>query len=136
MKYFDPDDDEGNAPCRKHRCGGVDRHFGELVRELIPLMVTYIDEGRLPSDDEGTLNDLMTLAALMTRLVGPPPYTLKPAPHQPSTIDEYIEDMIDPEFGLRPARKTIERAAQQILGISDQLHGDLTTQRRRSRRTS
>jgi len=33
----------------------------------------------------------------------------------PSKIDEHIEDMIDPEFGLGPARKAVEAAARHIL---------------------
>ncbi len=31
-------------------------------------------------------------------------------------IDEYVEDLIDPEFGLAPARETTRAAAKKLLG--------------------
>ncbi len=42
-------------------------------------------------------------------------------PPVPRPIDEYIEDMIDPEFGLRPARRMIVAAAEKILNGDDAL---------------
>lgn len=39
----------------------------------------------------------------------------------PRPIDEHIEDMIDPDLGLAPARTTIVAAAAQILGGYDAL---------------
>ncbi|MEX1364848.1 MAG: hypothetical protein AB1Z98_17100 [Nannocystaceae bacterium] len=59
---------------------------------------------------QDTLAELLVLATAVRTLAvadrEPPP---------PSRIDEYVEDMIDPEFGLRPARKIITEAAEHIL---------------------
>ena len=84
-----------------------------LLRELLPLVSEYAAQGRV-LNDEHVIADLSQLTALLVQLLGALPPDISPI-SQRSRVDDYIEDMIDPEFGLKPARTTIERAAEIIL---------------------
>ncbi|MEM7151483.1 MAG: hypothetical protein AAF799_01525 [Myxococcota bacterium] len=63
---------------------------------------------------ELSLESSADLMVLLTAL-GPLRTMSAPKLPEPSAVDEYIEDMIDPEFGYRPARRMITRAADHIL---------------------
>ncbi|MEM9455030.1 MAG: hypothetical protein AAGF11_12690 [Myxococcota bacterium] len=84
---------------------------------------------RIADDLRGLLDQLMgekhqlealsaeTTANLLVLLTALRPFHSpgRPCPVESSQIDEYVEDMIDPEFGLQPARRSIINAAQHIL---------------------
>lgn len=99
------DDLEAPPRCAVHE-DEVLRLVGMLRREL-----ERCQAHRPPRRPELALETLGELLVLLTALQ-PRAGTTPPAP---SRIDEYIEDMIDPEFGLRPARRVISEAAELIL---------------------
>lgn len=107
LERLDDELDEREAPSR---CAVHD----DEVRRLVDMLRRELDRCRAcrpPRRPELTLETLAELLVLLTAL-GPRVGATPPAP---SRIDEYIEDMIDPEFGLRPARKVIGEAAELIL---------------------
>jgi len=103
-------------------------HEDEVLR-LIGTLRREIDRcqgHRPPRSAELPLETLAELLVLLTAL----PQAGGGRLPAPSRIDEHIEDMIDPEFGLRPARKIITEAAELIL----RGHPALERPRGRSRR--
>lgn len=70
-----------------------------------------------------------TMAELLVLLTGFRSLWELPEVPSPSRIDEHIEDMIDPEFGLRPARRIMTQAAERMLYGYDALR--LPRRRRR-----
>jgi hypothetical protein len=88
-----------------------------LTAELASLLDRIVaQEDRLEALQLGSTSELLVLLTSLRSL-----RLLDAVPPAPSSIDEYIEDMIDPEFGLRPARTTITAAAERILHGYDAL---------------
>lgn len=106
-------------------------HEDELLRLARALRreLERCHEQRPPRAPELTLETLAELVVLLTAL-RPLEGDLGRPPLEPSRIAPYIEDMIDPEFGLRPARTIITQAAEQIL----RGYGALELPRRGARR--
>lgn len=88
----------------------------EKLRELAAELTELLEKvaSREKKLDQLSLVSNAELMVLLTAL-GPLRSMSKPTLPEPSGIDEYVEDMIDPEFGLRPARRIITKAAEHIL---------------------
>lgn len=82
-----------------------------LSAELAALLDRVVaQEQRLEALELTSASELLVLLTSLRSL-----RLLDAVPPGPRPIDEHIEDMIDPEFGLRPARTVITAAAEQIL---------------------
>jgi hypothetical protein len=89
----------------------------ETTAELTCQLERVIEERRqLETLSTETTAELLVLLTALRPLRLP---SAEPPARVP--IDEYIEDMIDPEFGLAPARRTIVAAAARILEGYDAL---------------
>ncbi|MCA9656590.1 MAG: hypothetical protein KC501_42190 [Myxococcales bacterium] len=90
-----------------------------LALELTSLLEQAIQRAQQVEDASvKETSELLTLLAA----VRPLRVFAAQEPPAPSKLDEYIEDMIDPEFGLRPARTVISQAAERILNGYDAFH--------------
>jgi len=91
----------------------TDEEIRELARELrrrLEHCHQHRPQGRDPLSLE-TFADLLVLLTAFRTLWD----NIGSEPPGPSRIDDYIEDMIDPEFGLQPSRRIIVQAAERIL---------------------
>lgn len=90
-----------------------------LANELTQVLEQSIQ--RAQQVDELTTETTSQLLVLLTA-VRPLQTGSSAEPPQPSSIDEHIEDMIDPEFGLQPARQAIIAAGQRLLRGYEAFH--------------
>ncbi len=84
------------------------RRLAQQLSELLER--TLQREQRVQTLDRENTSNLLVLLTALGPLRGADARV-----SEPSKIDEYIEDMCDPEFGLQPARKVILQSAKHIL---------------------
>lgn len=105
-----------SRPCDVDLSAQIDE-IRRLTAELAQLLDSVVaQQERLEGLELGSASELLVLLTSLRSL-----RLLDAAPLVPMPIDEHIEDMIDPEFGLAPARTTIVAAAERILSGYDAL---------------
>lgn len=113
---------ETAEPTRSDAVEAVAKEL-EQVRRLAGELTSVLEQTiqRAQTVDEISKETTSELLVLLTA-VRPLQAVGTMGSEKPPAIDEYIEDMIDPEFGLRPARTAILGAAERILRGHDAFH--------------
>lgn len=107
--------------------GALDDVIGDVARLLAAWLQSHVDAGRtgeaLPRSTAQAIRDLAEALGLMLE----PPHGLPGTPNPAASgLDPYMQDLIDPEFGLAPARESIRAAARRILagdGVRHRVRG-------------